>query len=190
MVFTTITNVSFLIFAIASFTLSSILAYSLIANFELKAFLKAAGLAILGFAFFLNFLSHSFSQITVWLLSISFFLISLATVTDKHSKLRLTIIINIFVFFFLKNHNLLFVQALLIAITTFQLIYTPNHRNLIPFGIGALLVTLGEYFYSFESSGNLMQIVPAGSFLYLFASLVIFAWILYYLIRQIVNLMR
>lgn len=183
-----LTGISFLIFGLVSFALFWLHADSLVIRFEIKTFLRSLGFGVLGLAFTLNFLSplleFGFPQIAIWLTSISFYLIFLSFILDPHSKLQAGLVIGIIALFFLQNHSLLSLQSALISISVLQLAYTIKHRDLIPFGLGFILITIGEFF---QSLGE--EFAASGAILYIFASISLFFWIWQYLVIRF-NLSR
>lgn len=183
-----ISSISFLIFGLVFFGLFWLHADSLAIRFEVKIFLKVVGFGGLGIAATLNFLNpfleFDFSQISIWLTSISFYLIFLAFILDPHSKLQLGFILAIIALFFLKNHALLSLQGALITAAVLQLAYTTKHRDLIPLGIGFILIAIGEFFQAIGA-----EFVASGAILYIFASISLIFWIWQYLIIRF-NLAR
>jgi len=183
-----LSGASFLILGLVSFALFWLHADSLAIRIEIKTFLKAAGFGILGIASTLNFLNPLFnfdlSQISIWLISSSLYLIFLAFILDPHSKLQLGFILAIIALFFLHKHVLLSLQAALISAAVLQLAYTTKHRDLIPFGMGFVLITIGEFFQVLGAEFGVSSAI-----LYIFASISLFAWIWQYLIIRF-NLSR
>jgi hypothetical protein len=175
-----ILSASFLFFGLVSFALFWLYADALAIRIEIKTTLKALGFGILGLASTLNFLNpwieFDLSQLAIWLVSISFYLIFLAFILDPHSRLQLGLILAIIALFFLQNHALLSLQAALISAAVLQLAYTTKHKDLIPFGLGFVLVTIGEFFQTLG-----VEFVISGAILYLFASISLFFWIWQYL---------
>jgi len=174
-------SASFLLFGLVSFALFWLHADALAIRIEIKTTLKALGFGILGLASTLNFLNSwiefDLGSLTIWLISIAFYLILITFLLDPHSKLQLGIILAIIALFFLKNHQLLALQAALISAAVIQLSYTTKHKDLIPFGLGFVLVTIGEFF-----QGLGKEFAVSGAILYIFASISLFFWLWQYLV--------
>lgn len=88
---------------------------------------------------------------------------------------------------FLTGHILFFVLSILTTVGIFQLAYATKHQDLIPLGVGFTLISVGEYFYHLENIVQLKQLALAGSFLYLFASLILLCWGWSYMALRFIN---
>lgn len=177
--------IAFFTFAAACFSLCWLFVDSLMVRIEMKTVLKAVGFATLGIGSILTFFDQSiptsFLHVFIWLASISFFAIYLAFIADSHSKFQLGVVIAIVALPFLKGHDLLTLQAILIAAATLQLAYTTKHRDIIPFAIGFVLIAIAEFFYSLKTKEGFEGMETAGDFLYLFAAAALFSWLWSYL---------
>lgn len=153
---------------------------ALLLRAEIKTLLKALGFFLLTLSSFANALDYSLSSdlsvLSIWTTSVAFYAIFLSLILDSHSKLQLSIILAILALPFLRNHELLAFQASLIFVSSLQLAYTTKHRDIIPFGIGFLLIAIAQFFLSLEKSFEGISI--ASAFLYLFAggSLLLWFW--------------
>ncbi|OGH19833.1 MAG: hypothetical protein A3D74_02240 [Candidatus Levybacteria bacterium RIFCSPHIGHO2_02_FULL_37_13] len=177
--------IALLTFAAACFSLCWLFVDSLMLRIEMKTMLKALGFAGLGIGSTLTFFDQSiptsFLHVLIWLTSISFFAIFLAFIADPQSKFQLGIIIAIVALPFLKDHDFLTLQAILIALSMLQLAYTTKHRDIIPLGIGFALIAIAEFFYSLKTKEGFEGMETAGAFLYLFSAVALFSWVWSYL---------
>ena len=185
-------QVSQLIFILANFITASTLAAiiwlyidALLLKIEIKTILRATGLILLTASFALNLISSfstiNGSQFTFWIQSLGLWLIFASFIIDSHSKLRFISVIAIASLLLFKSHQLLAVQNLLISINVFEIAYNNQHRDLIPFGAGFLLMTTAEFFYYLNDVKGFQNISVAGDFLYIFASIALFIWLWSYL---------
>lgn len=151
---------------------------------------KACGFGLLGASSFVNFFNHMYTTISFWFATIAYLLIFFGIIFDKHSKFRLLFPIPLIAIYFLRNHQLLYTLAFLVLVAHIYLSFNINHKRLIPL-VGAFsLVVAGEYIYSLKGLSYYPPISDAGVFIYLFAALVLNGWILSYLIRALVDLLR
>lgn len=150
-------------------------------GFEEKTFLKALGFGILAlvslnqvFQLIINADAFAFSgsNLSFWLTSIAYFAIFLSFALDEHFIIKPVIILAILAILFLRGHWQLTTQTLLVSISVLQLTYTTKHRDLIPFAIGFVLITIAEFFLSMESSG----LELAALLLYLIAQGALILW--------------
>lgn len=174
------TNASFLLSATAFFFCSAIFGDALFVRFDLKTFIKFLGFLLLGVVFVLNLL-HSWPFLSFWMMSVGLVLLFIGFIIDPLSNLKFTAPLPIVFFSFLGGHILFFVLSLLVTVGIFQLAYTTKHRDLIPLGVSFTLISAGEYFYHLQNIEQLKQVAVAGSFLYLFASLILLGWVWSYL---------
>ncbi len=114
-------------------------------------------------------------------------LLFIGFIIDPLSKLRILAPLPIVFFPFLSGHILLFILGLATTMAIFQLAYTTKHRDLIPLGVGFTLLSVGEYLYHLKDIEQLKQLALAGSFLYLFASLILLGWVWSYLSLRFIN---
>src|SRR3989344_4582672 len=167
-----VVNASFVLTSASFLLLSALFGDALITRFDLKTFLKALGFGLLGLSSIFN-LSLG--------MPVGLLLILFGFILDPFSKLRPLMPLPIVFLLFLNGHILLFVLGLLITLAVFQLAYTTSHRDLMPLGIGFTLLSIGEYFYHLKGIEHLSQLSLAGSFLYLFASLIFLGWLWSYM---------
>ena len=167
-----VVNTSFVLTAAATIFLAALFADTLFLRFDLKTFLKSLGFGMFGIFWILN--------INLGLIAGLLF-IFIGFVLDPFSKLRPLTPLPIVFLLFLSDHLLLFVLGLLITISIFQLAYTTSHRDLMPLGVGFVLLSIGEYFYHLKGIEHLSELSLAGSFLYLFASLIFLGWLWSYI---------
>lgn len=190
MVIEVITNASFFISAVAFFALSLLFGDALLLRFELKTFIKSLGFILLGTSSVINLINHDYTAISIWMMAGALYLIYASLVLDPLSKLKYLLPLPLIFFFFLSGHMLLFAIGVITTIAVFQLAYTTQHRDFIPFGAGFILLSVGEYLYYLETTAHLNYLSAGGSFLYLFASLVLLAWAWSYLAIRFVNLLK
>ena len=81
-------------------------------------------------------------------------------------------------------------MAFLVLIAHIYLSYKIDHKRLIPLVGVFTLVVVGEYIYALKGSIYYPPISDAGVFIYLFAALILMSWILFYLIRALVNIIN
>src|SRR3990167_499423 len=158
---------------------------ALFLRFEIKIFLKAIAFGLLTTAIILNLLqllTIANTPFIFWLQSLGLWLLFASFILDSHSKLQFMAILAILILFFLKNHALLAVQASLVAATVLNLAHVTKHNDLIPFGVGFVLIACAEFFYFLERTKNFEGIAQAGTFLYIFASITLFYWLWQYLV--------
>ena len=93
----------------------------------------------------------------------------------------MAIVVLVFLFFF-REHSLLAIQASLVAVLVLRLAHVTKHNDLIPFGVGFVLIATGEFFYALKKQTTLGNLQTAGDFLYIFASIVLFYWLWQYLV--------
>lgn len=130
-----------------------------------------------------TFTQLSLPQLIFWLQNIGFFLIFISFILDSHSKLQFITVIAIVLLFFFKEHALLALESLLIAIVVLSIAKVTKHNDLIPFGIAYVLVSVGEFFYFLVAKTNFGSgINVAGAFLYIFASVAFTYWLWQYLV--------
>lgn len=173
-----ISNASYLLTAVAFFMLSALFFDALIAVFDIKTCIKSLGFCILG----LGWIFH-----LPWLMSGALFLLFIAFALDPFSKMRFAIPLMIIFPFFISGHILAFVFSLMITFVILQLAYSTSHRDLIPLGVGFTLISVGEYLYHLKTIESISQLSAAGSFLYLFASLILLGWVWLYLALRFIK---
>lgn len=183
-------NFSLLLFALVCFGLFILFADALFLQFEIKTFLKTLGFAALSASFLLRFFDHSSTQTHVLINATALYAILFGLAIDYHSKLKFFPILSLAAYFVFRGHMLLFVEAALIAVVIFQLVYTTKHKDLIPLGAGFVLIAMGEYFYSLETKANLSQLAIAGVFPYLFASVVLLLWLWSYMALRFFHVLK
>lgn len=125
----------------------------------------------------------SLPQLIFWLQNIGFFLIFVSFILDSHSKLQFITIIALVLLFFFKEHALLALESLVIAIVVISIAKVTKHNDLIPFGVAYVLVSIGEFFYFLAAKANFgggMNV--AGAFLYIFAAVAFTYWLWQYLV--------
>lgn len=158
---------------------------ALLLRFELRSALKCLAFTLLTIAFAQNFAAELFkinSPVpSFWIQSIALYLMFGAFIADTHSRLQILTIFAIALLFFFKNHALLAIQALMIALAILQLAYNTKHKDLIPLVTGFILMSTGEFFYYLNNIKGFENISQAGNFLYIFASIALFYWLWSYL---------
>lgn len=189
MVIDIITNASFLISGIAFLALSILFGDALLLRLELRTLIKSLSFLMMTVYFLLNLFHFGISAI-FWLMAVSLTLLSISFIIDPLSKFKFLFPLPILFLPFLKDHLLLFALGLTATLAIFQLAYTTKHRDLIPLGVGFTLMSMGEYLYHLQSYESLNYLSAAGSFLYLFASLVLLTWIWSYLAIRFINLIK
>lgn len=153
--------------------------------------LKGLGFLLLSIASFINLSAGTFSDITLRMMEIGYFLFFLGIVFDKHSGLRYALFIPLFGLLFAQYaHRLLFLITLFILISILELAYHTEHKKMLPFIVAFTCLMLGEYFYSLHGSASYPGISEAGIFVYLFAALIAVGWILFYITREMISLIR
>ncbi|MDO8452415.1 MAG: hypothetical protein Q7S79_01540 [bacterium] len=182
-----IINASFLLTATAFFFSAAIFGDALFVRFDLKTFIKFLGFLFLGVAFVLNLLNNMYPGLNYWLMSAALVLIFVGFIIDPLSKFKFIAPLPVVFFPFLTGHILFFVLGLASTFAIFQLAYTTRHRDLIPLGVSFTLTSIGEYLYHLKDIEQLKQLALAGSFLYLFASLILLGWVWSYLAIRFVN---
>ncbi len=182
-----IIQTSFLLSAVSFFFISLLFGDTLLLKFDPKTFIKFLGFLLLGVYFVLNLLNNSYSVFGFWIMSLGLVLIFIGFILDPLSKFKFIAPLPIVFFPFLSGHILFFVLSLLTTFVIFQLAYTTRHRDLIPLGVSFTLISVGEYLYHLKDIENLKQLAVAGSFLYLFASLVLLGWVWSYLALRFIN---
>ncbi|OGD94027.1 hypothetical protein A2697_00850 [Candidatus Curtissbacteria bacterium RIFCSPHIGHO2_01_FULL_41_44] len=159
---------------------------ALVLRFEVKIFLKSAGFSLLTLVFTLNlaqvFSASASPQLIFWLESIGLWLIFAAFILDSHSKLQFLAILAIISLFFLKGHILLSVQGALISTTTLALAKITKHNDLILFGLGFVLITIGKFFSYLENTLGVANMALSASILYILAAITLFYWLWQYLV--------
>ena len=101
---------------------------------------------------------------------------------DSHSKLQFLAILAIISLFFLKGHILLSVQGALISTTTLALAKITKHNDLILFGLGFVLITIGKFFSYLENTLGVANMALSASILYILAAITLFYWLWQYLV--------
>lgn len=181
------TNASFLLSATSFFFCAAVFGDALFVRFDTKTFIKFLGFLLLGGALVLNLLNDSYPILSFWMMSVGLVLLFIGFIIDPLSNLAFTAPLPIVFFPFLSGHILFFVLSLLVTVGIFQLAYTTKHRDLIPLGVSFTLIAVGEYFYHLQNIEQLKQVALAGSFLYLFASLILLGWVWSYLALRFIN---
>ena len=176
---------------ISDFTAASVMAAilwlyidALLFRFEIKSFIKTVGFLLLTAAFalslserFLN-VNHSF---VIWTESIGLWALFVGFIFDAHSQLQLLTLFLIAATLFLKNHLLLSVEAFLVTLVVLQLSYFYKHKDLIPLITAFFLISLAEFLKYLNSFKGFENMALAGSFSYIFAAIILFYWLWFYL---------
>lgn len=181
-----IVNASFLLSATAFFFSAAIFGDALFVRFDPKTFIKFLGFLLLGIALVLNLL-YIYPVLSFWIMSGGLVLLFIGFIIDPLSNFKFIAPLPIVFFPFLSGHILFFVLSLLTVVAIFQLAYTTRHRDLIPLGVSFTLISVGEYLYHLKDIESIKQLAAAGSFLYLFASLILLGWVWSYLALRFVN---
>lgn len=181
---------SFLIFSLGCFGIFVFFAHSTFVSKHKSTFFDSLGFGLLSVSSTINFINHTYSPFSYWFAAIAYFALFIGIVVDQHSKFRLTLPIPLIAIYFLKNHELLFTLAFLVLIAYLYLSYKITHQRLIPLVGIFTLVVIGEYIYSLHGSILYPGISEAGIFVYLFAALIAVGWILFYLVREMISLIR
>ena len=159
---------------------------ALAVRIEIKTLFKAVGFGLLAVGFALNligiFSGISLAGLPFWLQSLGLWLIFAAFILDPHSKLQFLAIVALVFLFFFREHSLLAIQASLVAVLVLRLAHVTKHNDLIPFGVGFVLIAAGEFFYALQKQTALGNLQTAGDFLYIFASIALFWWLWQYLV--------
>lgn len=142
---------------------------------------------MLGACLVLNMLNDSYPVLSFWMMATGLVLIFLGFIMDPLSTFKFIAPLPIIFLPFLTGHILFFVLSLLTTVGIFQLAYTTKHQDLIPLGVGFTLISVGEYLYHLKDVEQLKQLASAGSFLYLFASLVLLGWGWSYMALRFIN---
>lgn len=182
-----IINASFLLSSTSFFFAAAIFGDALFARFDLKTFIKFLGFLLLGVVAVLNLLNNAFPVFSFWMMSLGFCMLFIGFIIDPLSSFKFIAPLPIVFFPFLSGHILFFVLSLLTTVAIFQLAYTTRHRDLIPLGVSFTLISVGEYLFHLESIEQLKHLAFAGSFLYLFASLILLGWVWSYLAIRFFN---
>jgi hypothetical protein len=186
-----IENLSFLISLLTFGGLSLLFADSLLLRFEWQTLLKSLGFGLLGVGSLLNLTSSvSYTPMIIWLYAAALFCLLIAMTNDPNTKSWWLLLPAIIVTLFRQDHFLLFALSFLVSLAVFRIVHVTKHTDLIALGVGLLLVSVGEYFYSLESTQSLTQLAAAGSFLYLFAALALIYWLWSYLAVRLIALWR
>ena len=172
-------------------TLTWLFADALTVRLEVKTLFKTVGCTLITAAIILDLFHQGFFsltqpfnllQFTFWLQSLGLWLLFVAFVFDSHSKLQFLFVIAIVTIFLFRGYTLLTIQSALIALTTLALAYVTKHKDLIPLGVGFVLITAGHFFYALEQLRGFEGLGVTGSFLNIFASISLFVWLWQYLI--------
>ena len=118
----------------------------------------------------------------LWLESLGLWLLFAAFILDSHTKLQFLAIVALVFLFLFREHSLLAIQASLVAVLVLRLAHVTKHNDLIPFGVGFVLMAVGEFFYTLKKQTMLGNLQTAGDFLYIFASIALFYWLWQYLV--------
>lgn len=179
--------ISFLLSATSFFFLAAIFGDALFVRFDFRTFIKFLGFLLLGASFVLNILDNSYPVLSFWLMATGLVLIFIGFIMDPLSTFKFIAPLPIVFLPFLTGHILFFVLSILTTVGIFQLAYATKHQDLIPLGVGFTLVSVGEYFYHLENIVQLKHLALAGSFLYLFASLILLGWGWSYMALRFIN---
>ncbi len=185
-----IVTASFVLSVAAFFFLGMLFADALVVRFELKTLVKSLGFFLFGASLLMHWLKFSDSIAVLWIMPVAFCLLFFGYILDPLSRFRFMLPLPIVFFPFLKGHILLFVLGLLVTVVIFQLAYTTKHRDFIPLGLGFCLLSIGEYFYHLGTIERLKYLSAAGSFLYLFSSLVLLGWVWSYLAIRFIKIKK
>ncbi len=181
-----IVHTSFLLSATSFFFSAAIFGDALFVRFDFKTFIKFLGFLLLGISLVLNLL-NLFTLVSFWVMSTALVLLFIGFIIDPLSNFKFIAPLPIVFLPFLSGHILLFVLGLATTVAIFQLAYTTSHRDLIPLGVSFTLISVGEYLYHLKDIEQLKQLALAGSFLYLFASLILLGWVWSYLALRFIN---
>lgn len=171
------TKIAYLLVALNAFWFTLYFGFQLFHYFTLRRLLKTLGFGLLVLAYvFILFFDPS-STLFFWLSAGGFYLLLLHLFFDRHAKLQIMFLPAILALLFVQQHVFLFIQTLLIAISAFHLAgTTTRHKDLISFGVGFLLMSIGEYFYFLESVHGYGDFQSAGALLQIFASFALINW--------------
>lgn len=188
-----ISTVAYFASAITFAILTWLFTDALLLKVEIKTTLKAVGTGLLTTALTLNLVSlvspTPLPQLIFWIQSIGLLLLFIAFILDPHTKLQFLIILALVFLYFFREHSLLAIQASLVATLVLHLAHVTKHNDLIPFGVGFVLIAVGEFFYSLQKQTAFGNLQTAGDFLYIFASIALFWWLWQYLVIRF-NLAR
>lgn len=182
-----VSQASFVLSAVAFFLLSLLFGDTLLLRFDLRTFVKFLGFLLLGISFLFVAFHNSYPSLSFWMSAVALVLIFIGFIVDPLSRLQFLAPLPIVFFPFLTGHILLFVLDLMITVGIFQLAYTTRHRDFIPLGVGFTLISIGEYFFHLKDVVLLKELASAGSFLYLFASLILLGWVWSYLAIRFIH---
>lgn len=157
---------------------------ALIFRFEIKNFIKMLGFFMLTISFALKvlaFFNVTSPLLSIWIQSLGLWLLFSALIFDSHSKLQFLTILAILATLFLKSHQLLATQSLLILIVTAQIAYYTKHKDLIPLLIGFTLMTTAEFFMYLANFAAFTNFFLAGTIIYALAAAALITWIWPYL---------
>lgn len=181
---------SFLIFSIGCFGIFVFFLHKFLSHRRVSNLINSLGFGLLGISSAINLFQHRYTEASYFFATIAYLALFIGIVIDSHSKFKLTFPVPLIAIYFLTEHQLLYSLAFLVVIVYLYLSYKLTHSRLIPL-IGAfILVTAGEYLYSLKGSYSYPGISDAGIFLYIGASLIFMGWILFYLMRKVVNLFK
>ena len=173
--------------------LSSLLFFALAWLFFDTLFLRIeAGTLLKGIGFFflgisqITEITRYFSAlplpfVSIGIAALGLYFILVAYLFDAHSKLQFLVVVIIASLFLLKDHVLLAACAFVISITVLHIAHYTKHKDLIPLGVGFVLIAIGEFFYFLDTTSQFNRITVAGDFLYIFAAVNYAVWLWPYL---------
>lgn len=183
-------QLSFLIFSLGCLGIFYFFAHLFYLRKTFSSFFDALGFGLLGISSAINLIQHGYTTSSFWFAAVAYLSLFLGIIIDKHSIFRLLFPIPLIAVYFLRNHQLLYTLAFLVLLAHIYLSYKINHKRLIPLVGAFALVVAGEYIYSLNTSTAFPGISDAGVFIYLFAALIFMGWILFYLIRALLDLIK
>lgn len=183
-------QLSFLIFSFGCFGVSYFFAQLFYLRQTYSSFFDSLGFLLLSISSAINLYNHGYNTLSFWFAAIGYLSLILGIIIDKHSVFRLLFPIPLIALYLLRNHQLMYTMAILVLIAHIYLSYKIGHKRLIPLVGVFTLVVVGEYIYALKGSLFYPPISEAGVFVYLFAALILVCWILFYLIRALVDLIK
>lgn len=183
-------QLSFLIFSFGCFGVSYFFAHLFYLRKTYSSFFDCLGFLLLSISSVINLYNHGYNTFSFWFAAIGYSSLILGIIIDKHSSFRLLFPIPLIALYFLRNHQLMYTMAFLVLIAHIYMSYKIGHKRLIPLVGVFTLVVVGEYIYALKGSIYYPPISEAGVFVYLFAALILLGWILFYLIRALVDLIK
>ena len=172
-----LTLIAQMLLALSAFWFTIYFGFQLFHYFTLRRLLKTIGFGLMALAYFLVATTAKNSALFFWLSISGFYLLLAQLFFDRHAKLQIVYLPAILALLFVQQHVFLFIQTLLISISAFHLASaSTRHKDLISFGVGFLLISVGEYFNFIESIHGYGDFQSAGALLQIFAGLAFFNW--------------